>query len=78
MDENTLRIVASNLTAAYYSTNKDDAEKVLDSLTKEMVLPSEIIVRTYKSFITRLVEKEPEIQAQLAKLRESQPKSFQS
>lgn len=72
MDENTLRIVASNLTVAFYSVNKLDSEKVPDSQTKEMNLPEKVIIRVYRSFLSQLVWEEKEIEQQLIKLRQSQ------
>ncbi|MDR3625640.1 MAG: hypothetical protein P4L45_02340 [Ignavibacteriaceae bacterium] len=75
MDENTLRIVASNLTAAYYSVNKAESEQEIDTLTQDKFLPSKVIIRTYRAFLSELYWEEDKIQTQLAKLRQTPPLS---
>ena len=72
MDDNTLRIVASNLTVAFYSINKLASEKVQDSQTKEMHLPEKVIIQTYRAILSQLVWEEKEIDQHLTQLRQSQ------
>lgn len=70
MDDNNLRIVASNLTIAYYSVNKAESEQVTDPVTHKKFLPTKIIIRTYRAFLSELYLEEKEIQSQLTKLHE--------
>lgn len=75
MDENTLCIVASSLTVAFFNVNKLDSEREPDTVTNEMLLPNKVIMRTYRSFLSQLVREEEKIQFQLKELRESPPSS---
>ena len=61
MEKDTMHIVASNLTIAYYNVNKGKSEMVTDSSTKEQYLPMKIFLRTYRAFLTELKHSEKEL-----------------
>lgn len=69
MDENTRYLVASNLTAAYYSVNNLSSSKELDSQTKELFVSHKTIISTFKGFLTELKHSEKELTQLVEKLR---------